>query len=195
VDDYIKQLKNPRYAKQGIGQEQMGDREFFTALKKGGYAEDPNYVNTLTSIAEKQRGIKPGTPGEVPTYERPATSYAQNDSSKKSDAAKPESPLDSLIKSINSPMNIADLTGLAASAGAAAKSAAGSISANAQNKGSVIDLASTGISELVRQFDKAMASITNVTNNNTQAASAPQSKGKLPSVYDDTFVNLFQRVV
>jgi flagellum-specific peptidoglycan hydrolase FlgJ len=77
VDDYIKQLKNPRYAKQGIGQEQLGDREFFTALKKGGYAEDPNYVNTLTALAEKQRGIKPGAPGQVPTYEKPATAVAQ----------------------------------------------------------------------------------------------------------------------
>ena len=35
----------------------------------------------------------------------------------------------------------------------------------------------------------------NITNNNTQAsAAAQQSQGNLPSVYDDVFLNLFQRV-
>jgi flagellum-specific peptidoglycan hydrolase FlgJ len=108
VDDYVKQLKNPRYAKQGIGQEQLGDREFFTALKKGGYAEDPNYVNTLTALAEKQRGIKPGAPGEVPTYEKPATAFAQNNPP----AKLPPSPLATLMASMpNAGSLLGSLTG------------------------------------------------------------------------------------
>jgi hypothetical protein len=60
--------------------------------------------------------------------------------------------------------------------------------------GNVIDSASTGLSEVMRMFDNAMASVTNITNNSTQASASPQSQGKLPSVYDDTFANLFQRV-
>ena len=165
VDDYIKQLKNPRYAKQGIGQEQLGDREFFTALKKGGYAEDPNYVNTLTALAEKQRGIKPGAPGEVPTYEKPATAFAQNN------------PLSKLPSAPDFKMPTM-----------------GTLAAAAPSMGNVIDSASTGLSEMLRMFDNAMASVTNVTNNTTQASAAPQGQGKLPSVYDDTFASLFQRV-
>jgi flagellum-specific peptidoglycan hydrolase FlgJ len=153
VDDYVKQLKNPRYAKQGIGQQQMGDREFFTALKKGGYAEDSNYVDKLTSIAEQQRGMKPGTPGEVPTYERPATAYAQNNPSKKLDAT---------------------------------KTAAGTI----------LDRATTEFTDTLRLMGTIAQQVTNVTNNNTQASTPTggQSQGKLPSVYDDIFLNLFQRV-
>jgi flagellum-specific peptidoglycan hydrolase FlgJ len=89
VDDYVKQLKNPRYANQGIGQQQLGDREFFTALKKGGYAEDANYVDKLTAIAEKQKGIKPGAPG-------PATALAQNNPP----AKLPPSPLATLMASM-----------------------------------------------------------------------------------------------
>jgi hypothetical protein len=68
------------------------------------------------------------------------------------------------------------------------------VAANAPNMGNVIDSASTGLSEMLRMFDNAMASVTNVTNNTTQASAAPQGQGKLPSVYDDTFASLFQRV-
>jgi hypothetical protein len=83
------------------------------------------------------------------------------------------------------------LAGLASSVGT---SAVTSIAANAPNMGNAIDSASTGLSEVMRMFDNAMASVTNITNNSTQASAAPQSQGKLPSVYDDTFANLFQRV-
>jgi hypothetical protein len=68
------------------------------------------------------------------------------------------------------------------------------VAANAPNMGNVIDSASTGLSEMLRMFDNAMASVTNITNNSTQASAASQGQGKLPSVYDDTFANLFQRV-
>ena len=159
VDDYVKQLKNPRYAKQGIGQEQLGDREFFTALKKGGYAEDPNYVNTLTALAEKQRGIKPGAPGQVPTYEKPATALAQNNPS-----------------GLKMPT-------------------LGTLAAAAPSMGDMIEAATSEFTGALRLFDSALASITNITNNNTQSSSAgQQSQGNLPSVYDDVFLNLFQRV-
>jgi len=83
------------------------------------------------------------------------------------------------------------LAGLASSVGT---SAVASVAANAPNMGNVIDSASTGLSEMLRMFDNAMASVTNVTNNTTQASAAPQGQGKLPSVYDDTFASLFQRV-
>jgi hypothetical protein len=83
------------------------------------------------------------------------------------------------------------LAGLASSVGT---SAVTSIAANAPNMGNAIDSASTGLSEVMRMFDNAMASVTNITNNSTQASASPQSQGKLPSVYDDTFANLFQRV-
>ena len=121
--------------------------------KKGGYAEDSNYVDKLTSIAEQQRGMKPGTPGEVPTYERPATAYAQNNPSKKLDAT---------------------------------KTAAGTI----------LDRATTEFTDTLRLMGTIAQQVTNVTNNNTQASTPTggQSQGKLPSVYDDIFLNLFQRV-
>jgi len=100
-------------------------------------------------------------------------------------AVKPESSLGSMGSMGSS---------LASLAGSTAKSAVTSIAANAPNMGNVIDSASTGLSEVMRMFDNAMASVTNITNNSTQASAAPQSQGKLPSVYDDTFANLFQRV-
>jgi hypothetical protein len=39
--------------------------------------------------------------------------------------------------------------------------------------------------------------VTNVTNNNTQAPAtvAQAPSGNLPSVYDDVFLSLFQRVI
>ena len=83
---------------------------------------------------------------------------------------------------------------LAGLIGMGGSSAVASVAANAPNMGNVIDSASTGLSEMLRMFDNAMASVTNVTNNTTQASAAPQSQGKLPSVYDDTFASLFQRV-
>jgi hypothetical protein len=91
--------------------------------------------------------------------------------------------------------NLASMgSSLASLAGSTAKSAVTSVTANAPNMGNVIDSASTGLSEVMRMFDNAMASVTNITNNSTQASASPQSQGKLPSVYDDTFANLFQRV-
>ena len=83
---------------------------------------------------------------------------------------------------------------LAGLIGTGGSSAVASVAANAPNMGNVIDSASTGLSEMLRMFDNAMASVTNVTNNTTQASAGPQGQGKLPSVYDDTFANLFQRV-
>ena len=83
---------------------------------------------------------------------------------------------------------------LAGLIGTGGSSAVASVAANAPNMGNVIDSASTGLSEMLRMFDNAMASVTNVTNNTTQASAAPQGQGKLPSVYDDTFASLFQRV-
>jgi len=47
VGDFVKQLKRPRY---NLGQEQVSADRFFQTLKKGGYAEDPDYVSKLNRI-------------------------------------------------------------------------------------------------------------------------------------------------
>jgi hypothetical protein len=61
--------------------------------------------------------------------------------------------------------------------------------------GSMIASATSELGDTLSTFNNAMHSITNVTNNNTQAAAPqPASRGNLPSVYDDIFLNLFQRV-
>jgi len=61
--------------------------------------------------------------------------------------------------------------------------------------GSMIASATSELGDTLSTFNNAMHSITNVTNNNTQvAAPQPASRGNLPSVYDDIFLNLFQRV-
>ena len=70
-----------------------------------------------------------------------------------------------------------------------------SLAAAAPSMGSMIEAATSAFGDVARVFDTAMASVTNVTNNNTQSSSAgQQSQGNLPSVYDDVFLNLFQRV-
>ena len=59
----------------------------------------------------------------------------------------------------------------------------------------MIASATSELGDTLSTFNNAMHSITNVTNNNTQAAAPqPASRGNLPSVYDDIFLNLFQRV-
>jgi len=71
----------------------------------------------------------------------------------------------------------------------------GTLAAAAPNVGDMITSATSAFGDITRAFDTAMASVTNITNNNTQAsAAAQQSQGNLPSVYDDVFLNLFQRV-
>jgi hypothetical protein len=71
----------------------------------------------------------------------------------------------------------------------------GTLAAAAPTMGDMIEAATSAFSDITRVFDTAMASVTNVTNNNTQSsAGAQQSQGALPSVYDDVFLNLFQRV-
>jgi hypothetical protein len=71
----------------------------------------------------------------------------------------------------------------------------GTLAAAAPTMGDMIEAATSAFSDITRVFDTAMASVTNVTNNNTQASAAgQQSQGNLPSVYDDVFLNLFQRV-
>ena len=70
-----------------------------------------------------------------------------------------------------------------------------SLAAAAPSMGNMIEAATSAFGDVARVFDTAMASVTNVTNNNTQSSSAgQQSQGNLPSVYDDVFLNLFQRV-
>ena len=70
-----------------------------------------------------------------------------------------------------------------------------SLAAAAPSMGNMIEAATSAFGDVARVFDTAMASVTNVTNNNTQASAAgQQSQGNLPSVYDDVFLNLFQRV-
>jgi hypothetical protein len=69
------------------------------------------------------------------------------------------------------------------------------LAAAAPTMGTMIEAATSAFGDVARVFDTAMASVTNVTNNNTQASAAgQQSQGALPSVYDDVFLNLFQRV-
>ena len=71
----------------------------------------------------------------------------------------------------------------------------GTLAAAAPSMGAMIEAATSEFTGALRLFDSALASITNITNNNTQSSSAgQQSQGNLPSVYDDVFLNLFQRV-
>jgi len=71
----------------------------------------------------------------------------------------------------------------------------GTLAAAAPSVGDMITSATSAFGDITRAFDTAMASVTNITNNNTQAAAAgQQQQGNLPSVYDDMFLNLFQRV-
>jgi hypothetical protein len=71
----------------------------------------------------------------------------------------------------------------------------GTLAAAAPTMGDMIEAATSAFSDITRVFDTAMASVTNVTNNNTQSsAGGQQSQGALPSVYDDVFLSLFQRV-
>ena len=71
----------------------------------------------------------------------------------------------------------------------------GTLAAAAPSMGDMIEAATSEFTGALRLFDSALASITNITNNNTQSSSAgQQSQGNLPSVYDDVFLNLFQRV-
>jgi hypothetical protein len=71
----------------------------------------------------------------------------------------------------------------------------GTLAAAAPTMGDMIESATSAFGDIARVFDTAMASVTNVTNNNTQASAAgQQSQGALPSVYDDVFLSLFQRV-
>jgi hypothetical protein len=71
----------------------------------------------------------------------------------------------------------------------------GTLAAAAPSVGDMIASATSAFGDITRAFDTAMASVTNITNNNTQAAAAgQQQQGNLPSVYDDVFLNLFQRV-
>jgi hypothetical protein len=69
------------------------------------------------------------------------------------------------------------------------------LAAAAPSMGNMIEAATSEFTGALRLFDSALASITNITNNNTQSsAAAQQSQGNLPSVYDDVFLSLFQRV-
>jgi hypothetical protein len=71
----------------------------------------------------------------------------------------------------------------------------GTLAAAAPTMGDMIEAATSAFSDITRVFDTAMASVTNVTNNNTQSsAGGQQAQGALPSVYDDVFLSLFQRV-
>jgi len=71
----------------------------------------------------------------------------------------------------------------------------GTLAAAAPSMGDMIEAATSEFTGALRLFDSALSSITNITNNNTQASAAgQQSQGNLPSVYDDVFLNLFQRV-
>jgi predicted chitinase len=71
----------------------------------------------------------------------------------------------------------------------------GTLAAAAPTMGNMIESATSEFTGALRLFDSALSSITNITNNNTQASAAgQQSQGALPSVYDDVFLSLFQRV-
>lgn len=56
--------------------------------------------------------------------------------------------------------------------------------------------ATADLSDTMRMIEGLVNNVTNITNNSTQASSGggQQSQGNLPSVYDDIFLNLFQRV-
>jgi len=64
------------------------------------------------------------------------------------------------------------------------------------NFGEMLMGATADFSDTMRMIEGLVNNVTNITNNSTQASSGggQQSQGNLPSVYDDMFLNLFQRV-
>ena len=56
--------------------------------------------------------------------------------------------------------------------------------------------ATSDLSDTMRMIEGLVNNVTNITNNSTQSSSGggQQPQGNLPSVYDDIFLNLFQRV-
>ena len=64
------------------------------------------------------------------------------------------------------------------------------------NLGDMLMGATADFSDTMRMIEGLVNNVTNITNNSTQASAGggQQSQGNLPSVYDDVFLNLFQRV-
>jgi hypothetical protein len=64
------------------------------------------------------------------------------------------------------------------------------------NFGDMLMGATADFSDTMRMIEGLVNNVTNITNNSTQASAGggQQSQGNLPSVYDDVFLNLFQRV-
>jgi hypothetical protein len=96
----------------------------------------------------------------------------------------------------------AALTGTAAPtstvvASAAPGKAASSLAPTMPNLGQVLASATTDFADTMRMIEGLVNNVTNVTNNNTQAPAtvAQAPSGNLPSVYDDVFLSLFQRVI
>ncbi|OAJ73526.1 mannosyl-glycoendo-beta-N-acetylglucosaminidase [Brevibacillus sp. SKDU10] len=64
IDDHFALLKKPRYVNAGVWKAKT-PREFAEAVKRGGYATDPNYVTLIMSIVNGNklaRFDKPGVP-------------------------------------------------------------------------------------------------------------------------------------
>ncbi len=80
VNDYVKQLKNPRY---DLGKENVGSQQFFEKLKKGGYAEDPNYVANLMNITKDTKIASTPTMPSSPGTLTSAGVSGQQDATKK----------------------------------------------------------------------------------------------------------------
>lgn len=53
--DYVKQLKNPK--RYNLGEKPLSAEEFYTRLKKHGYAEDPDYVAKLMKGQPQEKGV------------------------------------------------------------------------------------------------------------------------------------------
>jgi hypothetical protein len=64
------------------------------------------------------------------------------------------------------------------------------------SSGSAVTMASLDVGKMRDQRMQSSPVVNNVTNNNVNntTTAGGQSQGNLPSVYDDVFLNLFQRV-
>ena len=98
----------------------------------------------------------------------------------------------SLLSKVNS---YAGDISLASSASTSSPNQSAALSPNAPSSGTTLAAATTDVSKEKMILASAAPVVNNVTNNNVNNTTAGgQSQGALPSVYDDMFSSLFQRV-
>jgi predicted chitinase len=99
----------------------------------------------------------------------------------------------SLLSKVNS---YAGDISLASSASTSSPNQSAGLAPNAPSSGITLSAATTDVSKEKMILASAAPVVNNVTNNNVNntTTAGGQSQGNLPSVYDDVFLNLFQRV-